>query len=120
VADRGRDRCYRADKLQRGSGFRYLKDFCQSYNGLETRGERKLLMESLVQGVVIGENKKVTVSLQPPLHSLGFLTPTLARRGEKPKMEFTICIEYSLMNYYEGTAGKTRIFTQYSKQEFTI
>jgi len=56
----------------------YLRDFCRSYAELETPGERKLLMESLVQEVVIGENKKVTLALRPPL--FGFVTPTLALR----------------------------------------
>ena len=37
--------------------------------------ERKLLIETLVQKVVIDKNKKVTVTLQPPLHSLKFHAP---------------------------------------------
>ena len=40
----------------------YLRDFCRSYADLETPGERKLLMESLVLEVVIGENKKAAVT----------------------------------------------------------
>lgn len=43
-------------------------------------GERKLLVESLVNKVVIGINKKVPVTLQPPLRSLGYLSPSLALR----------------------------------------
>jgi hypothetical protein len=43
--------------------------------------KRKFLIESLVNKVAIGTNKKVTVTLQPPLHSLGFLSPSLALRG---------------------------------------
>jgi hypothetical protein len=96
----------------------YLRDFCQSYNELETRGERKLLMESLVQEVIIGPNKKAALTLRPPL--FGFLTPSLALRGEKPKMEFTICLEYNLMNYYGRTAGRTKVFTRYSEREYSI
>jgi hypothetical protein len=74
----------------------YLRDFCRSFAELETPGERKLLMESLVHKVVVGKNKKVTPSLGPPL--LGYIIPSLALRVEKPKMEFTICLEYSLIN----------------------
>jgi hypothetical protein len=94
----------------------YLRDFVSSFTDLDN-GERKLLVESLVKKVEIGSNKTAAVMLQPPF---GFLSPTLALRGEKPKMEFTICLEYSLMNYYGGTAGRSRVFTQYSKQEYSI
>ncbi len=44
-------------------------------------GDRKLLIESLVNKVAICTNKKVTVTLQPPLEHLGFITPSLALRG---------------------------------------
>jgi len=69
---------------------------------------------------VIDKNKKVTVTLQPPLHSLGFNTPLLARRGEKPKMEFTIWVEYNLADYYSNISSTTKIFSKYSKQEYFI
>ena len=39
--------------------------------------ERKLLIESLVEKVEIGKNKRVTASLQPPF-AFGFLSPELA------------------------------------------
>jgi hypothetical protein len=87
---------------------------------LETPGELKLLMESLVKEVVIEKNKKAAVVLTPPLALLGLLTPSLTLRGEKPKMEFIICLEYSLMVYYGGAAEKTRVFTQYSEREYSI
>jgi hypothetical protein len=63
----------------------YLQDFCRSYGELETPGERKLLMKSLVQEVVIGQNKKAALTLRPPL--LGFITPSLALRGVEPRFE---------------------------------
>jgi hypothetical protein len=96
----------------------YLRDFCRSYAELETPGERKLLMESLVQRVVIGPNKKAALTLRPPL--LGFITPTLARRGEKPKIGFTICIEYSLADYYRGLPNKTMVLSSYSATEYIL
>jgi len=68
----------------------------------------------------IGTKKKVTVTLQPPVHSLGFLSPSLARRGEKPKMDFSLCIEYNLTDYYNNVSGKTRVFSEFSKQEYMI
>jgi hypothetical protein len=55
----------------------FVRDFCWSYAELETPGERKLLMESLVKEVVVGPNKEANVLIQPPL---GFITPTLALR----------------------------------------
>ena len=69
----------------------FLKNFVKSFDDLDF-GERKLVtvkrfnlvIESLVQKVVIDKNKKVTVTLQPPLHSLGFNTPSLALRGQLP------------------------------------
>jgi site-specific DNA recombinase len=98
----------------------YLRDFIKAFTTDLDSGERKLLIESLVNKVKIGGNKKVTFTLQPPLKSLGFLSPSLALRGEIPKMDFTICIEYSVMDYYEGTGRRARVFTQYSKQEYTL
>jgi len=59
----------------------YLKEFVKTFNGDLDFGERKLLIESLVNKVAIGKNKKVVVELQPPLRSLGFLSPSLALRG---------------------------------------
>jgi hypothetical protein len=63
----------------------YLRDFCRSYAELETSGERKLIVESLVQEVVVGPNKKAAILLRPPL--LGFITPSLALRGVEPRFE---------------------------------
>jgi len=57
----------------------FLKTFVKSFDDLDF-GERKLLMDSLIDRVIINKNKKVTVTLQPPLHSLGFLSPSLALR----------------------------------------
>jgi hypothetical protein len=94
----------------------YFRDSVNFFADLDN-GERKLPVESLVKKVEIGSNKMASVTLQPPF---GFLSPTLALRGEKPKMEFTICLEYSLMNYYGGTAGRTKVFTQYSEREYSI
>ena len=65
----------------------YLKNFGKAFTDDLDFGERKLLIESLVQKVVIGKNKKVTVTLQPPLRSLGFNTPSLALRGIEPRFE---------------------------------
>jgi len=58
----------------------YLKDFVNSFNNTLDFGERKLFIEAPVDKVVIRDNKKVTIYLQPPLPSLGFITPSLALR----------------------------------------
>ncbi|MBA7637631.1 hypothetical protein ES703_45277 [subsurface metagenome] len=97
----------------------FLKNFVKSFDELDF-GERKLLIESLVQKVVIDKNKKMTVTLQPPLQSLGFNTPLLARIGEKPKMDFSFCIQYSLNSYYRNVVGKSRIYSGFSQGEHLI
>jgi hypothetical protein len=65
----------------------YLKEFVKAFTDDLDFGERKLLIESLVNTVEIDKNKNVVVELQPPLHSLGFNTPTLALRGVEPRFE---------------------------------
>ncbi|HET6487944.1 MAG TPA: hypothetical protein VFH83_16070, partial [Spirochaetia bacterium] len=59
-----------------------LKDFVANFPGLD-QGERKLLVESLVEGVEIGRNKRVAASLRPPF-AFGFFSPDLAPRGIEP------------------------------------
>jgi len=94
----------------------YLKDFVRSFEESDT-GERVLLVQSLVTEVVIKPDKKATVCLQPPF---GFLSPSLARRGEKPKMDFSLYIEYNLTDYYNNVSGQTWVFSEFSKQEYII
>jgi hypothetical protein len=55
----------------------YLKDFVRSFEESD-KGERVLLVQSLVMEVAIKANKQVTVELRPPF---GFLSPSLALRG---------------------------------------
>ncbi len=50
-----------------------LKDFVSAFPTLSD-GERKLLIDSLITEVAV-RNKEVTVTLQPPLSSLGFYLP---------------------------------------------
>ena len=59
-----------------------LKDFVANFPGLD-QGERKLLVESLVEEVEIGKSKGVAASLRPPF-AFGFLSPDLAPRGIEP------------------------------------
>ena len=82
-----------------------LKDFVCNFPSLD-QGERKLLIESLVEGVEIGQKKRVTASLRPPF-AFGFMSPELAPRGGIPQTgrPFVIRIAYSLMPYYGGTNG---------------
>ena len=44
----------------------YLKEFVKAFTDDLDFGERKLLVESLVDKVAIGKNKKVTLSLRSP------------------------------------------------------
>jgi hypothetical protein len=59
-----------------------LKDFVANFPGLD-QGEQKLLVESLVEQVEIGKNKRVAASLRPPF-AFGFMSPDLAPRGIEP------------------------------------
>jgi site-specific DNA recombinase len=56
-----------------------LKGFVANFPGLD-QGERKLLVESLVEQVEIGKNKRVAASLRPPF-AFGFMSPELAPRA---------------------------------------
>jgi hypothetical protein len=58
-----------------------LKDFVANFPDLD-QGERKLLIESLVEEVEIGQKKRVTASLRPPF-AFGFMSPELAPGGGK-------------------------------------
>ncbi len=75
----------------------YLKAFVKTFNRDLDFGERKLLIESLVNKVAIGKNKKVVVELQPPLHYLGFLSPSLALRGITPRIKKTAPITEAVL-----------------------
>ncbi len=59
----------------------YLKDFVRSFEESDN-GERVLLVQSLVTEVVIGQNRKMVVTLRPPF---GFITPSLALWGPLPE-----------------------------------
>jgi len=72
-----------------------LRDFVQNFPQLEA-GERKLLVDVLIERVEIGQNKRVTALLRPPLASFGYLSPSLAPRGIEPRDRFTIFLTYSL------------------------
>jgi hypothetical protein len=91
-----------------------LKDFVANFPGLD-QGERKLLVESLVEGVEIGKNKRVAACLRPPF-AFGFFSPDLAPRVGKPQVpELRIGVEYDLGVYYRpsvpvGTVTHTEAF----------
>ncbi len=82
-----------------------LKDFVGIFPELD-QGERKLWIDPLVEWVEVGQNKRVTACLRPPL-DFGFLSPELAPRGGKPQTgrSFVIRIAYTLTPYYRGING---------------
>jgi len=59
------------------------KEFVRNFPQLQA-GERKLLVDSLIRSVDIGQNKRVTACLRPPFRSFGSLSPSLAPRGTIP------------------------------------
>ena len=60
-----------------------LKEFVRNFPQLQA-GERKLLVDALIERVEIGQNKRVVASLRPPLASFGYFSPSLAPRGIEP------------------------------------
>ena len=56
-----------------------LQEFVSTFPELSD-GERKLLIDALIDSVVV-KNKEVIVTLRPPLKSFGFLSPSLAPSG---------------------------------------
>ena len=74
----GGNRRLRFDALSR------ILSYSPSRAPREDQGERKLLVESLVEVVEIGKNKRVAASLRPPF-GFGLLSPDLAPRGGRPQ-----------------------------------
>jgi len=72
----------------------------RSFPSLED-GEKKLLIDSLVEAVEIRKNKRVTAALRPPFASFGYLSPALAPRGIEPTRRLRIYLEYTLAGYDE-------------------
>ena len=59
-----------------------LKEIVDNFPSLD-QGERKLLIESLIGQVEIGQKKRVAAVLRPPF-AFGFFSPELAPRGIEP------------------------------------
>ena len=62
-----------------------LKEFVSTFPELSD-GERKLLIDALIDSVVV-KNKEVAVALTPPLCSFGLLSTPIAPRGIEPLFE---------------------------------
>ena len=45
---------------------------------------------------------------------------SLARSVEKTKIDFNIYMEYELINYYGDVVDKSRIYSEFSQQEYII
>jgi len=96
-----------------------LRDFVQNFPRLQA-GERKLLVEALIERVEIGK-KRVVALLRPPL-TFGYFSPSLAPKEEKRNIpELIIYIGYDLAAYYgEGAHGATRVGTGLSGREYSL
>ena len=57
-----------------------LKEFVQNFPELQA-GERKLLVDALIDRTDIGQNKRVTLIMRSPFCSFGYFSPMLAPRG---------------------------------------
>ena len=60
----------------------YLKDFVNIYDDLEA-GEKKLLLESLVQRAYINKSKEVKLILNLPLEGFRVFIPDLSATGSR-------------------------------------
>jgi site-specific DNA recombinase len=70
-----------------------FKEFVQNFPQLQA-GERKLLVDALIERAEIGKNKKVVASLRPPLVCFGYLSPSLAPRGIEARAAKSLSIEF--------------------------
>jgi hypothetical protein len=59
-----------------------LKNFVRNFPHLQA-GERKMLIDSLIERVKIGQNKRVILTMRSPF-AFGYLSPILAPRGIEP------------------------------------
>lgn len=110
----------------------FLKNFSVTFEGMEF-GERKLLIESLIEEVVIGENKTVSFTLIPPLTpvgkqkegflpknpSLGYSSPDASQSESTPNIYFRIIFRYGLKEYYEKRPGKTVIQAIHNTKKYS-
>jgi hypothetical protein len=98
-----------------------LKDFVCNFPSLDY-GERKLLIESLIERVEIGQKKRVTALLRPPF-AFGSFSPELAPRvaKAKPDQAFVVRVVYSLLTYYgEGDGRVTEVKSEYSEPIYLL
>jgi len=58
-----------------------LKDFVRNFPQLQA-GERKLLIDDLIERVEIGQNKRVILTMRSPF-AFGYFSPSLAPRNLK-------------------------------------
>jgi hypothetical protein len=98
-----------------------LKNFVRNFPHLQA-GERKLLVDSLIERVKIGQNKRVILTMRSPFASFGYLSPSSAPRGEKPKaVEMRIYLEYDLLVYYNRSLPSTiKVGTMLSRKTYTV
>lgn len=72
-----------------------LRGFTKGVSDLEP-GERRLLIESVVDKLEVGKNKRVVLALRPPLASLWYFSLSLAPGGIVPRTGFNIILGYDL------------------------
>jgi site-specific DNA recombinase len=99
----------------------HLKEFVLTFPQLQA-GERKLLVDSLIERVEIGQTKRVVAVLRPPLSSFGYFSPSLAPKEEKRKVsELIIYLAYDLAAYYGTNAhSTTRVGAGFSGREYML
>lgn len=60
----------------------FLKNFAMAFEGMEP-GEKKLMIESLIEEVKIGRNKEISFVFTPPYNSIGFGNPVCVPTGNR-------------------------------------
>ena len=83
-------------------------------------GERKLLVDSIIQRLEIEQNKRVTAVLRPPF-AFGYLSLSLAPGEIEPFPRLRIILEYPLPGCNElATSGKLIVYANPTGQKYLV
>jgi site-specific DNA recombinase len=97
----------------------YLETFVNTYDGLEL-GEKKMLLESLIQRADINEAKNAKLTLQIPLEKFRIFIPDISATGKNNRKVLILHLTYNLSLYYNNLARKAMFYSPYSNKKFSI
>jgi len=97
----------------------YLKHFTMVFDELDY-GERKLIIESIIEEVRIGKNKRVRFTLIPPYNRFGVSDPFCVPEGINNRKNLILYLKYNLNIYYKNLIRKAFLSAPFSKMEVVI